>query len=263
MSPALIDSHCHLADEAYVADLGAVIDRARAAGLERALVILEAGKDEEASRARRVHELWPETRVAIGVHPHHAQVYGGDAKRAAHVVREQVARTPFARAIGEIGLDYHYDYSPRDVQLAVFRSQVRLARELKLPIVVHSREAETDTIDGLRSAGGGEVNGVLHCFTGTRELAEASLDMGFYLSVAGIVTFPGASDLRDIVRYVPLDRLLVETDSPFLAPAPHRGSRNEPAHVNRVAETVAGIKGVSVAELARITTANFHALFRP
>lgn len=259
----MIDSHCHLADDTFADDLQPVIDRAREAGLERVLVILEAGNEKEASQAARVHDLWSEARVAVGVHPHHSKPFAGDAKRASHVVREQVGKTPYACAVGEIGLDYHYDYSPRDVQVAVFRTQVRLARELKLPIIVHTREADSDTVDGLRSAGGGEVTGVLHCFTGTRALASAALDMGLYISFSGIVTFPRANDLREVVRHVPADRMLLETDSPFLAPVPHRGGRNEPAHVVRVAEAVAAIKGLPVAELARITTANFHALFRP
>lgn len=178
-------------------------------------------------------------------------------------VRNQCARTPYVRGIGEIGLDYHYDFSPAAVQQAVFRAQLRLARELKLPVVIHSREADTDTIDALKSAGGGEVQGVFHCFTGTAALASAALDLGFHISLAGIVTFPNAHDLRNLVRHIPLDRLLLETDSPFLTPAPHRGGRNEPSRLVHTAETVAALKGVSAAELARVTTANFHALFRP
>jgi TatD DNase family protein len=177
-------------------------------------------------------------------------------------VRDQIARTPYARAIGEIGLDYHYDYSPRPVQQAVFRAQVRLARELQLPIVIHTREAEADTLDVLKSAAG-QVRGVLHCFTGTAELASAALELGFYISLAGIVTFPNASELRQLAREIPLDRLLIETDSPFLTPAPHRGQRNEPARVRYTAEALAALKGISVAELGQATVANFHALFRP
>ena len=262
-TPSLIDSHCHLADDVFSADLEAVIARTKEAALERVLIILEAGNGQEEAQAAQAHGLWPDIRVAVGVHPHHAHQFAGDALGAAAAVRQQIGRTPYARAIGEIGLDYHYDYSPRPVQQAVFRAQMRLARELQLPVVIHTREAESDTLDVLKSAGGGQVRGVLHCFTGTAELASAALDLGYYISLAGIVTFPNASELRQIARQVPLDRLLVETDSPFLTPAPHRGERNEPARVRYTADALAALKGISVAELARATVANFHALFRP
>jgi len=258
----MIDSHCHLADDVYAADLDQVVERARAAGLERVLVILEAGNPQEEKQAGAAHALWPDLRVAVGVHPHHAKQFENDALAAAVTVREQVGRLAYARAIGEIGLDYHYDFSPREVQQAVFRAQVDLALELQLPVVIHTREAEADTIEALKAAGH-RLRGVLHCFTGTRELASAAIDLGFYISLAGIVTFPKALELRDIARDIPLDRLLVETDSPFLAPVPHRGGRNEPARVVHTAETLAALRGISVAELARATTANFHALFRP
>jgi TatD DNase family protein len=259
----MIDSHCHLADETFAADLDAVVTRARDAGLERILVILEAGNDKEAAQARRVEALWPEARISIGVHPHAAHQYAGDPEGAAMTVRAQFAGTPSARAIGEIGLDYHYDYSPRELQQRVFRSQLRLARELDRPVVIHTREADDDTLAILREAGEGRVRGVLHCFTGTRDLARAGLDLGFYLSLAGIITFPKAAELRDTARLVPLDRLLVETDSPFLAPVPYRGKRNEPAYVAQVLATLGDLHGVTPAELALRTTANFHRLFRP
>jgi TatD DNase family protein len=259
----MIDSHCHLADEVFAADLNQVIERSQAAGLERVMIILEAGNPQEEAQARRACSLWPEIRIAVGVHPHHAQRFADNAPGAAEVVRAQIARTPDARALGEIGLDYHYDFSPPEVQHAVFQTQLRLARELALPVIIHTREAEADTIDLLKSVGGGEVRGVLHCFTGTQELASAALDLGFYISLAGILTFPKAEDLRNVARQIPLDRLLVETDSPFLSPAPYRGGRNEPARVGSTAETLAALKGIPVAELDRATTANFHALFRP
>jgi TatD DNase family protein len=259
----LIDSHCHLADEAFSADLDAIVARAKDAGVERALVILEAANVREAAQARRVESLWPETRVSIGVHPHVAHEYADSPGRALEVVRDQTATTPSARAIGEVGLDYHYDFSPRDVQQHVFRVQVRLARELGKPLVVHTREADEDTLRILREEGRGLLQGVLHCFTGDAALARAALDLGFYISFAGIVTFPKASDLRETAKLVPLDRLLAETDSPFLAPVPFRGKRNEPAYVVRVAEALAAVHGVSVPELARCTSANFHSLFRP
>jgi TatD DNase family protein len=259
----MIDSHCHLADEAFASDLDTVIARAREAGLERALVILAAGDEKEAAQAQQVVELWPEARVAIGVHPHQAHAFADSPQRAADVVREQVAATPAARAIGEIGLDYHYDFSPPAVQQAVFRAQIRLARELDRPVVIHTREADEDTIAILREEGGGAVRGVLHCFTGDASLARAALDLDFYISLAGIITFPKAGELRDTAQGVPLDRLLTETDSPFLAPVPHRGKRNEPAFVVHVVSALAALHQVDAREMARRTTANFHTLFGP
>jgi len=259
----VIDSHCHLADEAFAPDLDAVVGRAKAAGLERALVILEADNAKESSQATRVEALWPDVRVAIGIHPHHANLYSDEPERVARLVRAQFAATASARAIGEIGLDYHYDYSTPQVQRAVFRAQLRLARELKRPVVVHAREADEDMLTILRREPAGEVRGVFHCFSGTAALATAALELGFYISLSGIVTFPKADDLRTIARAIPLDRLLIETDSPFLAPVPFRGQRNEPAHVVQVAEKLAGIYGLQPAELAARTTANFHALFAP
>jgi TatD DNase family protein len=259
----VIDSHCHLADEAFASDLEQVIDRAKNAGIERALVILEAGNPNEAAQAERVEQLWPGVRFSIGVHPHQAHQFADDPERAATVVREQFAATPSARAVGEIGLDYHYDYSPRGVQHAVFRAQVRLARELQRPVVIHTREADEDTMAILREEGGGDVRGVLHCFTGTDALADAGLALGFYISLAGILTFPKAEALRQTARRVPLDRLLTETDSPFLAPVPYRGKRNEPAYVARVVATLAAMHQAPVGDLALRTASNFHELFRP
>jgi TatD DNase family protein len=259
----VIDSHCHLADETFSAELEGVIGRAREAGVERALVILEAGNEQEATQARRVHELWPDVRTAVGIHPHAAHEYGTNIERVVSTVRDQIARTPLSRAIGEIGLDYHYDYSPRDVQQTVFRAQVRLARELKLPVVIHTREADEDTMTVLRDEGKGELNGVLHCFSGTADLARAGLDLGFYLSFAGMLTFNNAGALRETARLVPLDRLMTETDSPFLAPVPHRGKRNEPAFVSHVVAALAQLHAIDVEEMDQHTTANFHRLFRP
>jgi TatD DNase family protein len=259
----VIDSHCHLADEAFAADLDAVIKRARDAGLERTLVILESGNAAEAAQAERVRALWPETTVAVGVHPHIAHEYSSDPRRAAEVTRAQIAGTAGAVAVGEIGLDYHYDYSPRDVQQQVFRAQVALARELRLPVVIHTREADADTMAILRDEGGADIRGVLHCFTGTPALANAALDVGFFISLAGIITFPKAADLRETVKHIPIDRVLTETDSPFLAPSPHRGKRNEPAYVARVVEALADIWHTDAADVRTQTAANFHTLFGP
>ena len=259
----MIDSHCHLADETFAPDLEEVVRRAQDAGVERALIILEAGNPKEAAQAERVEQLWPGVRFSIGVHPHQAHEFADDPERAAAAVRDQWAATPSARAVGEIGLDYHYDYSPRDVQHGVFRAQLRVALELDRPVVIHTREADEDTIAILHEEGGGRLRGVLHCFTGTPALRDAGLELGFYISLAGILTFPKAADLRDTARAVPLDRLLTETDSPFLAPVPYRGKRNEPAHVARVIGALAEMHRTSAGELARVTTANFHTLFRP
>jgi TatD DNase family protein len=259
----MIDSHCHLADEAFAADLEDVVRRSRDAGIERALVILEAGNAKEAGQAGRVEALWPEVRFAIGVHPHQAHQFADDPDRAALLVREQTAATPAARAIGEIGLDYHYDYSPPAVQHAVFRAQLRVALDLDRPVVIHTREADEDTVAILTEEGKGRLRGVLHCFTGTPALRDAGLALGFYISLAGILTFPKAADLRETARAVPLDRLLTETDSPFLAPVPYRGKRNEPAYVARVVQALAEMHQVPAGEVARRTASNFHTLFRP
>jgi len=257
----MVDSHCHLADEVFHADLEVVIANARAAGVRKALVILGAGDGAEEKQAERLRELWDGVRFAVGVHPHSAHAFAGDADRAVAMVREQFGRTPGSCAIGEIGLDYHYDFSPREVQQDVFRAQVTLAREIGRPVVIHTREADDDTVAILKVAGRGAVRGVFHCFSGGPALAQAALDLGFYLSAAGIVTFPKAESLRVTFRQVPLDRVLVETDSPFLAPVPFRGSRNEPGRVGRVVETLAGLYGVAPTEMAAQTVANFEALF--
>ena len=258
----MIDSHCHLADKAFASDLELVIARAKVAGVSRVMTILEGGNAAEAQQADTIVKLWPDICVAIGVHPHQAHEFADDPARAATVVRAQFTSTSYARAIGEIGLDYHYDFSPRDVQQAVFRVQVRLARELDRPVVIHTREADEDTLAILREEGR-PLRGVLHCFTGTPALADAGLALGLFISFAGILTFPKAAALRDTARRVPLDRLLSETDSPFLAPVPHRGTRNEPAYVARVVETLADLHGLAPPEVAARTASNFHTLFGP
>ena len=259
----MIDSHCHIAGEAFAADLGAVVDRARAAGVSRALVILAAEDDAEIARAATVLAAWPDCRFAVGVHPHHAHAFAADPSSAAALVASRLDTVPMVRAVGEIGLDYHYHFSPRDVQQAVFRAQLRLARSRDLPVVIHTREAEDDTLQILREEGGAALRGVFHCFSGDSEVAARTLATGFYLSVPGIVTFPKAAALRESARTVPADRLLVETDSPYLAPLPFRGKRNEPAHVARVVQQLAAVRGVSADEIGAVTDDNFAALFRP
>jgi len=259
----VIDSHCHLAGPEFIEDLDAVIARAQAAGLQRALVILAADDEPELKQGGEVVARWKDVRFSIGVHPHAAAKYAADPGDAARVVDAAMDARPLTRGLGEIGLDYHYDFAPRDVQQAVFREQIRLARRRRLPIVIHTREAEDDTFRILGEESAGEVGVVFHCFTGDRDMARRALDAGFHLSLAGIVTFPRALELHEVAKVVPLDRLLVETDSPFLAPAPHRGKRNEPAHVVRVAEAVAALRGVTAEVVGRATTDNFDRLFNP
>ena len=259
----MIDSHCHLADDAFVDDCIDVIDRAKGAGLTHALCILAAGNATEAARAARLRALWPGVRTAIGIHPHQAGEYQDREHEAAAVVRRQISEDTAARAVGEIGLDYHYDLAPRETQRRVFRAQIQLAREIDLPIIIHTREAEDDTLAILREERAGAMRGVLHCFTGTRAMAEQALALGLHISFAGIVTFPKAVELREIAPVVPEDRLLCETDSPYLAPTPYRGKRNEPAWVVRVAEELAALRRVPAGSLQQRIASNFAALFRP
>lgn len=259
----MIDSHCHLADDAFEKDLDGVIDRARAAGLTHALCVVAAENPIEAERAKALTRIWPALRFGIGLHPHQAGRFGGRESDVVPLVRRAVAANHEARALGEIGLDYHYDFAPKEVQREVFRLQIRLARELDLPIIIHTREAEDDTLTILRDECGGSVRGVMHCFTGSRRLAEEALALGMHISIAGIVTFPKGANVRDVAALVPADRLLCETDSPYLAPTPYRGKRNEPAWVVRVAEELATLRAVPFDDLRRQTSANFEMLFRP
>jgi TatD DNase family protein len=256
----MIDSHCHLAGEEFAADLEAVVGRARDAGVTRALCILSAGDIEEAERAGRVRAVWPTVQFAAGVHPHQAGDFAGRVDEAVRIVR-QVAGDHGVCAIGEIGLDYHYDFSPREVQRDVFRAQLDVAVELELPVVIHTREATEDTFEILRDAGVGRVRGVFHCFTGDEAMARSAFDLDFYLSFAGIVTFPRADVIRAAAKMTPAERILAETDAPYLAPVPHRGKRNEPAFVAEVVEKLAGIREVPVADLAGQVSRNFDALF--
>jgi len=256
----MIDSHCHLAGEEFAADLDSVVSRARSAGVTAALCILAAGDRQEAERATRVHEAWREVYFAAGVHPHQAGEFAGRVNDACDTVRHAV-KEHGACAIGEIGLDYHYDFSPRDVQRQIFRAQVEVALELDLPVIIHTREATEDTFQILRETRDGRLRGVFHCFTGDEEMARSALDINFYLSFAGIVTFPRADSIRAAARMAPSDRVLAETDSPYLAPVPHRGKRNEPAYVAEVVAKLAQVRSASKEDLADEVTRNFTALF--
>jgi TatD DNase family protein len=255
----VIDSHCHLADDAFAGDLADVTARAAAAGVTRALCILSADEAPEVARAAVVREAWRAVEFAAAVHPHRAGAYAGRVDAAAAATAAAIDQTRGV-AVGEIGLDYHYDFAPRDVQQQVFEAQVAFAVSRDLPVVIHTREATEDTVAILRNAAG--VRGVMHCFTGTIPEARQALDLGFHISLSGIVTFPRAESLRDVGRFVPVDRLLVETDAPFLAPVPHRGQRNEPAWVAKTLDALASARGVSAADLAAATVRNILALVR-
>lgn len=234
-----LDSHAHLADPAFDADRDAVVARAREAGAVGVIAIGESLA--AAARAREVAAAHPGfVHFTAGIHPHDAASF--DPVRDPDVIREEVARG--AVAIGECGLDYHYDHSPRELQRRAFAAQLALAGETGRPIVVHTREAEDDTAAMVREAGASGIRGVLHCFTGSHALAHAALESGWYISFSGIVTFKRWAD-DDLVRLVPDDRLLVESDSPYLAPVPDRGKRNEPAWVARTVERVAMARGVA------------------
>ena len=259
----MIDSHCHLADEAFASDLETVVDRARAAGVSSGLCVMEAADTAEAERARHLCTIWPALRFAIGVHPHQAGKFTGRTGTAVGVVREAIDANPAARAVGEIGLDYHYEFSPRETQREVFRCQIRLARELGWPVVIHTREAETDTFEILRAEGDGQLAGIFHCFTGDVAMARRALDLGFHVSFAGIVTFPRATALREAAKVVPANRLLVETDAPYLAPVPHRGKRNEPAWVTHVVDTLAEVRSQAAESVAAAASCAFSTLIRP
>ena len=261
--PGLTDTHCHLADPAFSEDLEEVVRRARAAGVTGGLCVLALGDADEEPQAARVRAAWPELRFAVGVHPHQASAFASRTAGVAGVVEAACERIPAVCAIGEIGLDYHYDLSPRDVQREIFRRQVAFAREAGWPIVIHTREADDDTVGILREEGRGKVRGVFHCFSGTSELARAALDLGFAISFSGIVTFPKADALRAIAASVPADRLLVETDCPYLAPVPRRGRRNEPARVAHTADAVAAARGMARPELDEAVAENFTRFFPP
>jgi TatD DNase family protein len=254
----LTDSHAHLDADGY-ADLDAVIARARAAGVGR---IVAVGLWREPGRFGNALDLaarWPDLFSAtIGIHPHEcARVPEEDWALSA-----RLAADPRVVAVGETGLDFHYDHSPRPVQEASFRRSLGIARAAGKPVVVHVREADEVCARVLREEGVPPAGGVIHCFTGDAAAARGYLDLGLFISVAGVVTFRTAEAIREAVRVVPRDRLLVETDSPYLAPIPHRGRRNEPAHVLETARKVAEIWGVPLEEVARATTENARRLFR-
>jgi TatD DNase family protein len=252
-----IDSHTHLDVPQYDADRDQVIHRARQTGVELFLEI--CGSDIARGSldiGMKLAEDHPFIYAALGVHPHEASLYNGDLEQ------RLLEMSNHAKVIGwgEIGLDYYYDNSPRDVQRRVFRRQLEVARTRGLPVIIHTRDAEDDTIGILRE-GGTDTRGIIHCFTGTHKLAEAALELGFYISFSGVLTFKNAEELRQVARSVPLNKLLIETDCPFLAPVPNRGKRNEPAFIKDTAAKLAEIKETSIVEIAHLTSDNFKSLF--
>ncbi|MEO5365552.1 MAG: YchF/TatD family DNA exonuclease [Magnetococcus sp. WYHC-3] len=251
----LADSHAHLDFPDFADDLDAVVGRAREAGVQFINTIGTRLSQSGAlcALAERFHGV----QVTVGVHPHHV---GEEQPQVADILA--AVRHPRVVGVGETGLDYHYDHAPRGLQQAQFRTHIQAALAADLPLVVHTREAEEDTRRILEEEQGHRAGGVIHCFTGSRDLARWAVGRGYYLSFSGVLTFKTAQALRDIAAWVPLERVLVETDCPYLAPVPHRGRRNEPAHVREVAQMLAEVQGRSLEEVARITTANYHRLFR-
>ncbi len=250
----LVDSHCHLDDAQFDPDREEVIARARAAGVETLVAVGTGSGPPDLEAGIRLADTHPSMYATVGVHPHDA------AKAAADTfdrLRELLSH-PKVLAIGEIGLDYHYDFSPRETQREVFAKQLALAREAGKPVVIHTREAWDDTLRLLQETKGG---GIMHCFSGGPEEAEQVLRLGFFISFAGVVTFPKALRIQEAARMVPRDRLLIETDAPYLAPVPKRGKRNEPAFVIETARKLAELRGETVEAIASATTANFRGLF--
>lgn len=257
----IVDSHCHIDGPEYDADREEVINRAVDAGVTR---MLNVGTGDPGSgafdRAVELAEKYSEVYAAAGVHPHDAKLFDDAAEKRLLGLARQSKRVV---AWGEIGLDYHYDHSPREMQRDVFRRQLRLARTTGLPVIVHSREADEDTITILTDEFAGyKRGGVLHCFGGSLEMARSAIALGFYVSFAGNLTFKKANDLRDTARQLPLERLMVETDCPYLSPEPFRGKRNEPARVVETAKCLCQLHGRELDDIAKITSQNFMQLFR-
>ncbi|WP_100374369.1 TatD family hydrolase [Bacillus sp. FJAT-45037] len=251
----LFDTHVHLNADQFEEDLEEVIERAMSAGVSNMVVV---GFDEKTiNRALYLVEKYDMLYAAVGWHP--VDAIDMTAEHLAWL--EELAAHPKVVALGEMGLDYHWDKSPKEVQKEVFKKQIQLAKKAKLPIIIHNREADQDIVDILREEGAAEVGGIMHCFGGSVEIAKLCLDMNFYISLGGPVTFKNAKRPKEVAKEVPIDKLLIETDCPYLAPHPYRGKRNEPAYVKLVAEQIAELKEVSLEEIAEQTTANAKKLF--
>jgi TatD DNase family protein len=250
----LVDSHCHLDDKQFDPDRAEVIERAREAGVERMMTIGTGNGPPDLEAALRLARKHSFIYATVGVHPHDA----AKATPETFAAMEALAAETKVLALGEIGLDYHYDFSPRDVQRNVLVEQLKLAARAGKPIVIHTREAWDDTLSLLREHWSGV--GIIHCFSGGPAEARQALDLGFYLSFGGVLTFPKADALREAARLAPEDRLLIETDAPYLAPVPKRGKRNEPAFMVETARRLAEVRGVAPEHIAEVTTANFERL---
>jgi TatD DNase family protein len=257
-SPGLVDSHAHIQGHEYAGEVDTVIARAREAGINKIIAVGGAGEMSSNKDAVSLADRYANVFATVGMHPHDAKDVGTDELTELH----SLTFHPKVVAVGETGLDYYYNHSPHDVQRRVFTHFIHMARDTRLPLVVHERDAAQEAAELLRSEGGRDLRGVIHCFTGDYDAARVYLDIGFYLSFSGIITFKNAAPLREVVRKVALERMLVETDSPFLTPVPHRGKRNEPAYVRFVAETIAEIKRVPLEEVAQRTTRNAQDLFQ-
>ena len=253
----LIDSHAHIYGREFHEDFAAMLERAAQAGVSH--IVVPGGDLESSREACELAARYDQIYCAVGVHPHDAMRV---TDKCYAIFRELAAGNPKVVAIGEIGLDFYRDRSPREDQERVFRRFIRLARELSLPVIVHDRDAHEQTMGILREEKAAEAGGVLHCFSGDLAMARECVDMGFFISIPGTITFPANEALREVVRGVKIENMLLETDAPYLAPVPYRGKRNEPAHVRLVAEKVAELKGLSVADVGRITSLNARRLFR-
>jgi TatD DNase family protein len=253
----LVDSHCHLDYPDFADDLDEVVARARDAGV--GVIVTICTRVSQFPRVLALAERYERMYCSVGIHPHEA----GSEPPVTPARLVELAGHPKLVGIGETGLDYYYEHSPREAQRRSFRTHIAAARETGLPLIVHTRDADQDTVAILREEHAkGPFTGLIHCFSTSRQLAEKAIEIGLYVSVSGIVTFNKAEALRETIRGLPMDRLLVETDAPYLAPAPRRGRRNEPALVVHTAAKLAEIKGLTAAELARQTTENFLRLFR-
>lgn len=252
----IVDSHCHLDYPEFESDLNALLSACEASGVGKMLSACISMKRFEANRA--IAATSDKIVCSVGIHPHEAE------KEKDVSIDDILSKTEDEKivAIGECGLDYFYDNSPQDTQKDIFAMQLKAAHKADLPVIVHTRDAEDDTIDLIsRQMEQGAVTGVIHCFSGGPDLAKAALDLGFYISASGIATFPKSTTIQEALKNVPLDRLLIETDSPYLAPVPMRGKRNTPAHLKYTAAFLADLKGVSYQELSAQTTENFFSLF--
>lgn len=253
-----IDSHCHLS-ELSAQDLDATLTRAREAHVSTLIAIGAGYGFADNLKTLEIATAHANIYCALAMHPHDAKdVTAENSATLEKLIRENSK----VCAVGEVGLDYHYMHSDKDLQLKVLRQFAQLARRVQKPLVIHDRDCAFDCVDLLREEKAQEMGGVVHCFTGSKELAQRYLDLGFYVSFSGIITFKKADELREVVKMMPMDRLLIETDSPFLAPVPHRGKKNEPAFVQLVAEEVARIKNASVQEVSEMTCKNTKKLFR-